>query len=807
LLDKTNGNLLKERLSFHEQKEQMLVKKLVEQGMIVFDVGANIGHYSILFSELVGNTGKVYAFEPTSSTFQKLLERLNQYNCTNVIAHQKALFSENKNLEFNEFPDEYSSWNSLGIPQMTDPSNPTQFVPIIKTEIVEAIKLDSFCKENNILFIDYLKIDVEGAESYALQGSLSLLKRKAIRFLQFEISQKMLEGLNCQAKLSFDILRENGYECHKINSDGSIGELVTDSNSFYENYIAFPNPTLLEDSKIMFWDDIKLVTEQVEKYGLREPFFDLGGLSTPTIADYDLTIKTGDQYARYVGLSQRPFDHIDHNYTILNPEYGDPGIEDLPFKYTNIFGTAVCLNVIEHIENPIEIFQSLYQLMKPNSLLIISTVFIFPYHPSPRDYWRYSPDCLRYLSEKVGFTVLECDWRLYIPASANILEIKIQQPQEIRSVYVTLTKGEFTILPSASYPLPQRKSRNEIANYFVDLQSNKISISNTLKESKQNSDSKLKRSNFKQARQKLANLILDLPSENLSNFYFHELSKLYEQVLNNEQKQQPLTDIELDFIQTIREKYTLSSHQSDWEYVPEGWLKGNNEIKGWNVQAILDIRKEQLSHLTDKDIVHSNQPIAQDFGQHNTYMTYAYILTLASRNKSNISLLDWGGGLGEYYLLSKSLLPDVKIDYHCKELPLLCQAGRELLPEASFYEKDEECFQQTYDLVMASSSIQYSEDWKHILKQLVAATHSYLYITRTPIVYEAESFVVLQRAYRYGYETEYLGWFINHQELLEYMETLQMSLVREFIIAEQFIVPDAPEFGKSRGFLFRSKGE
>lgn len=94
----------------------------------------------------------------------------------------------------NEFPDLYCSWNSLGKPRKLDPKNEKEFVPIIKSVEVEAITLDSFCKDNHISRIDYLKLDVEGAEVFALEGSLELLKNRAIRYLQFEISQKMLEG-------------------------------------------------------------------------------------------------------------------------------------------------------------------------------------------------------------------------------------------------------------------------------------------------------------------------------------------------------------------------------------------------------------------------------------------------------------------------------------------------------------------------------------------------------------------------------------------------------------------------------------
>jgi SAM-dependent methyltransferase len=216
----------------------------------------------------------------------------------------------------------------------------------------------------------------------------------------------------------------------------------------------------------MFWDDIKLVTEQVEKYGLRSPFVDLGGMERPCIADYDQTIATKDQNARYVSLKQRPFDHIDVNYIVLNPENGDPDIEDLPYTCCDTFGTAVCLNVIEHVRNPFRVFGAFYQIMKQDSLLIIETVFSFPYHPSPIDYWRYSPDCLHYLAENAGFKVLEAGWRMTILADQGVRTTAkgVDEPQEIRSVYVTLAKGGFMPRPGENYPLPQRFSNATVGS-------------------------------------------------------------------------------------------------------------------------------------------------------------------------------------------------------------------------------------------------------------------------------------------------------------------------------------------------------
>lgn len=194
----------------------------------------------------------------------------------------------------------------------------------------------------------------------------------------------------------------------------------------------------------MFLDDIRLVTELTIKYSelALKPMVDMGGLAKPTIADYDITIRTGDQKARYVALEKgvRPFDHIDPDYIILNPEKGDASIEEAGALFWEHWGTITCLNVVEHVENPFRVFEALRMALQPHGLLIVSTVFSFPYHPSPRDYWRYSPDCLEMLCLASGLKVLECDWRLKVLADAGVKEIHTGEPQEVRSVYVAATK-------------------------------------------------------------------------------------------------------------------------------------------------------------------------------------------------------------------------------------------------------------------------------------------------------------------------------------------------------------------------------
>jgi FkbM family methyltransferase len=223
-----------------EVKEQLLVRSLVKPGMTVFDVGANVGKYTKLFSQLVGPRGRVFAFEPDPESASKVRELAKRDELTNVTVVEAAVCDESGKLTLNQFPREYCTWNSLGRPQMEDPRKPTTLVPIVSTVEVAAVTIDDFCAAQGIEKIDYLKLDVEGAEFRALCGAKQTLSSRKIDQLQFEVSRKMLEGLNTTAKPVFDFLAQHGYFSQSITKEGTPGPRVSDSAAFYENYIATP---------------------------------------------------------------------------------------------------------------------------------------------------------------------------------------------------------------------------------------------------------------------------------------------------------------------------------------------------------------------------------------------------------------------------------------------------------------------------------------------------------------------------------------------------------------------------------------
>lgn len=251
----------------------------------------------------------------------------------------------------------------------------------------------------------------------------------------------------------------------------------------------------------------------------------------------------------------------------------------------------------------------------------------------------------------------------------------------------------------------------------------------------------------------------------------------------------------------------------EWEYRPDGWSINDETIKGWNVEAVARLQKakwQEFLQLTDGTgplgIAHEAVSLSNDDPySHHLVMAYGYVLSLASRQKDRLSLLDWGGGVGHYFMLGRRLVPDLELEYFCKDVPYLCEAGREMLPQVRFIERDNEVTQRQYNLVIASGSLQCVEDWKATASLLASVTDPYLYITRMPVIREGRSFVALQRVYAYGYDTEYLCWFLNRDEFLDHMASLGMQLVRELIFHEHPKIQGVTKQAVIQGYLFKAK--
>lgn len=232
------------------------------------------------------------------------------------------------------------------------------------------------------------------------------------------------------------------------------------------------------------------------------------------------------------------------------------------------------------------------------------------------------------------------------------------------------------------------------------------------------------------------------------------------------------------------------------ETAEQGWLAGGvlaEERQKWDQFADLLCRKGPLGVSHEASLA-----VVDNVSYHNINYTFGYVVMKAAFGREQLSILDWGGGLGHYFLLAKALLPEgFSLDYHCKDVATLVQAGRELAPEINWHQ-DDACLEREYDMVMVSGSLQYCREWRGFLKQIRKATKHYFFLTRTPIVKRAASFVAVQRAYG----TRMLHLQFNEEALLTEIKGLGFELVREVVIGDQIYIKGAPEDAVLKGWLF-----
>lgn len=138
----------------------------IREGDVCLDIGANVGFYTLLTSVLVGDTGKVYAFEPTPRTFEILTK--NSANKNNVIRINAALMEMEGKRTLADYGVENSGRNTLLSTSSNDSAQPMMLS-------VETTTLDGYCLMHNIR-PTFIKIDTEGAEEMVLRGGLKTLE-------------------------------------------------------------------------------------------------------------------------------------------------------------------------------------------------------------------------------------------------------------------------------------------------------------------------------------------------------------------------------------------------------------------------------------------------------------------------------------------------------------------------------------------------------------------------------------------------------------------------------------------------------
>lgn len=219
--------------------------------MIFFDVGANVGSYSLMLSEIISKS-EIYAFEPNPLTYRILKNNLVHINNKNIKILNFGFGRYNSTEYLYTYKNEPQSGHASLFKEYKDVIDSEQSKKEIIPLEVTLKRMDTFCLENGIDYIDFIKIDTEGYEYNIISGAKELLQENRIGIIQFEfnvtniISKTFLKDF-------YDILYPR-YKFYRVDTKRIIplGEYKSINEIFsFQNILAI-NETILNKWKRFF---------------------------------------------------------------------------------------------------------------------------------------------------------------------------------------------------------------------------------------------------------------------------------------------------------------------------------------------------------------------------------------------------------------------------------------------------------------------------------------------------------------------------------------------------------------------------
>ncbi len=140
-----------------EAETTRLFKELAKEGDVIIDIGANIGYYTLLASKIVGDSGKVYAFEPDPTNYRVLSSNIELNGCKNIVTEQKAISDANGSVTL------YLDNKDVGAHTIYKNGK------VKRQVVVDSVTLDEYFKGKEYP-INIIKMDIEGAEMAAIRG-------------------------------------------------------------------------------------------------------------------------------------------------------------------------------------------------------------------------------------------------------------------------------------------------------------------------------------------------------------------------------------------------------------------------------------------------------------------------------------------------------------------------------------------------------------------------------------------------------------------------------------------------------------
>jgi FkbM family methyltransferase len=220
-----------------EYKEQAFLWLYLRPGDIFLDGGAHVGLYSVLAGRILQGAGHILAIEPVPQTTRLLRRNLKCNNIENAKVIEEALYSHDGKLPFHIMPPGKAAYDSLYVSD-----------PVGHDIQVVSSTLDVLLERERINRVDFMKLDIEGAEIDALSGALHSIAAEKIPLVMVEFTELNLRSAGHSTEDLRSKLEAAGYELFRFDTDTlTLKEFVFDGPVWYENLFAVRDISVIND--------------------------------------------------------------------------------------------------------------------------------------------------------------------------------------------------------------------------------------------------------------------------------------------------------------------------------------------------------------------------------------------------------------------------------------------------------------------------------------------------------------------------------------------------------------------------------
>ena len=213
----------------YEPIESYLFNQLLQPGMVVIDVGANVGQYTMLASTAVGRLGSVHSFEPVPSTFARLNQHISDNSLMNVYLNNAAIWHEETSIALGLPTDMINNAGAYTVGVGSDSASRVE---------VHTLTLDNYADRHNLARVDVIKMDIEGAEPAAIAGGLGVI-RKFRPLILAEVNRAALIGAGYSTVELWTIVSGLGYRVWRIGQSLEDSGPVRDLESVVQGNVLF----------------------------------------------------------------------------------------------------------------------------------------------------------------------------------------------------------------------------------------------------------------------------------------------------------------------------------------------------------------------------------------------------------------------------------------------------------------------------------------------------------------------------------------------------------------------------------------